>query len=243
MENLKKFLSEQYVRLAQSSKKEEKVQILVLIIDIKRANSFLRNSKNTLYLDVKRFISAYLRNKRLKDFGYEDYNKDLILNYISESAFSNEEKYRLLCFTDYLLKSLCYDNDWISREIYNQKLILAKERSYLKWILLRSSKNTTTIICSILLMFILECVILMPAPHSFMEWYFFEKVPYSDNSLLNHIYNVLSLHFSCVENAAKISFSAQGLICLLLGSFVYIVLGINFLFKNLFVNFEVDVAE
>ena len=93
MTEIKEYLAQLYDRL---------IQIVTLIIDIKRENPEISNSKNSLYLDVKKFISLYLRNKRLQDYGYEEYNYLLIRDYIMGSGFNSKQKLKLLVYTRYL---------------------------------------------------------------------------------------------------------------------------------------------
>ena len=76
-----------------------------------------------------------------------------------------------------------------------------------------------------------------------MEWYTFQKVSISSNAFINHLANVITLHFDCIDNSAKISFTTLGLVSLVLWNVVYVVVGVNFLFKNLFASFNVDELE
>ena len=78
----KAFLAKQYAELFIDPSLEKRVQTLAMIIDIKVESNNLdvQNAKNSLYLDIKYFISVYLRNKRKKDYGYEDYNRPQIRN-------------------------------------------------------------------------------------------------------------------------------------------------------------------
>lgn len=108
---VKTFLASQYEELYNRCSLEKRVQILSIIIEIKLGSHdiIVQNSKNSLYLDVKHFVSAYLRNKRNKDFGYEDYNKNLLINLILSSSLSLEKQYRLLAYLKYILETLSYE--------------------------------------------------------------------------------------------------------------------------------------
>lgn len=242
---VKTFLASQYEELYNRCSLEKRVQILSIIIEIKLGSHdiIVQNSKNSLYLDIKHFVSAYLRNKRNKDFGYEDYNKNLLINLIQSSSLSLEKQYRLLAYLKYILETLSYETDWLSNIMFEKKLGLAKETNKIKYCLLLSSRNSWTILCSIFLLYIIECLILLPAPLSCMEWYTFQKVPISSNVFINHLVNVLTLHFGCVGNSAKISFTTLGLLFFVLWNVAYIVIGVNFLFKNLFASFSFDELE
>lgn len=242
---LKTFLSSQYAELYGRCTLEKRVQILSIIIETKLdANDLnVQNSKNSLYLDVKYFISAYLRNKRTKDFGYEDYDKELLIRFIQFSSLSIEKQYRLLVYLKYMLETFSYETAWLSKMMFEKKLALAKKENKIKYCLLLSSRNLWTILGSILLLYIIECVILLPAPLTCMEWYSFQKNGISDNAFLNHLANVITLHFDCIKNSANISFTTLGLISLVCWKVVYVVLGVNFLFKNLFASFNVDELE
>lgn len=234
MNDILEYLAELYNEIGHGCPKEKQVQLLALIIDIKRDNTELINSKNSLYLDVKKFISIYLRNKRVKDYGYEDYDYDLIRSYIMYSGFNDEQKLKLLEYTRYLLSSLSYEYDWIESLIKNIRLKLAFAKHKFKWILLLSSWNSLTLIASIFIIFGIECVLLLPAPATFMSICTITPVHYSDCSFFNHILNVISLHFDCVDNSAKIEFNSWGLVGLVFWNMLYIIVCVNFLFKNLF---------
>lgn len=94
----KTFLAKLYAELFSDPSLEKRVQTLAMIIDTKVESNNLevQNAKNSLYLDIKYFISVYLRNKRKKDYGYEDYNRDLLLEYVLSPFLSVEQQYRLL---------------------------------------------------------------------------------------------------------------------------------------------------
>ena len=215
---------------------------MTIIIDTKISsnNSDVQNVKNSLYLDIKHFVSAYLRNKRKKDFGYEDYDSEILLEYVLSSNLSVEKQYRLLVYLKYLLETLSYETTWLSNTIFKKKLKLAKKRKSLKYLLLLSSQNLWTILLSILLLYLIECIILLPAPLPCMEWFSFQKVSISNNAFINHLANVITLHFDCIDNSAKISFTTLGLVSLVLWNVVYVVVGVNFLFKSLFASFNID---
>ena len=216
------YLAELYNEIGHGCPKEKQVQLLALIIDIKRDNTKIINSKNSLYLDVKKFISVYLRNKRAKDYGYEDYDSDLIRSYIMYPGFNDEQKLKLLNFTRYLLSSLSYEYDWIESPIKRIRLKLAFAKHKFKWILLLSSWNSLTLIASILVLFALECLLLLPAPTPWMSICTITPAHYSDCSFFNHILNVISLHFDNIENSAKIEFNSWGLIGFVFWNLIYI---------------------
>lgn len=60
MNEILEYLAELYNEIGHHCPKEKQVQLLALIIDIKRNNLQIINSKNSLYLDVKNFIFVYL---------------------------------------------------------------------------------------------------------------------------------------------------------------------------------------
>ena len=240
MNEILEYLAELYNEIGNGCPKEKQVQLLALIIDVKRDNTVISNSKNSLYLDVKKFISVYLRNKRVKDYGYEEYDHNLIQTYIMNSNFSDEQKLKLLVYTRYLLSSLSYEYDWLESLIKSVRLKLAYAKHKIKWIFLLSSWNSLTLLASILIIFTVECLFLLPAPAECMAVCTITPVHYSNCSFLNHLLNVISLHFDCIENSAKIEFNAWGIVGLVLWRLLYIIVCVNFLFKNLFSNFEVD---
>lgn len=240
MEELQSYLAELYNELSFRGPKEKNVQILTLIMNIKREYPNVVNSKNSLYLDVKRFISAYLRSKRIKDYGYEDYDLNIIKGYIMESDFNDEQKVKLLIYTRYILSSLSYEYNWINKLIKVSNFKLAAKKHKLKCILLASSWNTWTLLLSVLLIFSIECIMLLPAPVEWMAVCTITSVKYTDYNFINHVLNVISLHFDCIDNSANIEFSSWGIIGLVLWNLLYIIVCVNFLFKNLFSKFDIN---
>lgn len=239
MIEIKEYLAQLYDRLGTKVSEENQIQIVTLIIDIKRENPEISNSKNSLYLDVKKFISLYLRNKRLQDYGYEEYNYLLIRDYIMGSGFNSKQKLKLLVYTRYLLLSLSYEYGWVEPLIKKASLELSFRERKLSFILQISSWNSFTLLLSILFIYILECILLLPAPISCMSVCTLIPVHYSDCSISNHMLNVLSLHFSCISNSAKIEFNSLGIVFFALWNMLYAIVCVNFLFKNLFSKFEV----
>lgn len=240
MDDTKEYIAELYEKLISGCSKEKYVQLLTLIIDIKREYPEISDSKNSLYLDIKKFIYEYLHNKRRKDYGYEEYDYNIIKGYIYCSGFNEEQKLKLLIYTRYILSSLSYENEWIESHIKKVRLKIAFKKHKLKWLLILSSWNSITLLASILILFGVECVLLLPAPFEWMEVCTITPVHYTDCSFFNHVLNVISLHFDCIENSAKVKFSSWGIVGLLFWSFLYIMVCVNFLFKNLFSNFEVN---
>lgn len=240
MNDILEYLADLYKEIGRHCPKEKQVQLLTLIIDVKRNHPQIINSKNSLYLDVKKFIYVYLRNKRVKDFGYEDYDSGLIKDYIMDSNFNDEQKFKLLLYTRNLLSSLSYEYDWLEIHLKRVRLNLALKKHKFKWILLLSSWSPLTLFISISIIFALECLLLLPAPIPSMSVCTIIPVHYSDCSFFNHIFNVISLHFDCIENSAKIQFHSWGIIGLVIWNLLYIIICVNFLFKNLFSNFEID---
>lgn len=240
MDEIKSYLADLYDQISFRRPREKCVQILTIIIDLKKENPSISNAHNSLYLDVKRFISAYLRNKRIKDYGYEDYDYEIIRGYIKDSDFDEEQIYKLLEYTKYILSSLSYEYEWVDKLIKKSKIKLAWKKHKLKCVLLASSWNSWTLLASVFLIFVIECIALLPAPFEWMAVYDLEKVTYTECGFFNHILNVVSLHFDCIENSAKLHFSSWGIVGLVVWNVVYVVVGVNFLFKNLFSNFDLD---
>lgn len=240
MNNIKEYIAGIYDEIEAGCPREKYVQLLTLIIDIKRENTEISDSKNSLYLDVRKFISVYLRNKRVKDYGYEDYDSNIIRTYIMDSGFDDEQKLKLLVYTRYILSSLSYEYDWLEKHIKKVRLKLAYKKHKIKWILLLSSWNSFTLLCSILIIFVAECLLLAPAPFECMSVCTITPVHYSDCLLFNHVLNVISLHLDCIDNSAKIEFNSWGIVGLVFWNILYIIVCVNFLFKNLFSKFEVN---
>ena len=71
-----------------------------------------------------------------------------------------------------------------------------------------------------------------------MEVLHFSKVEYSDNSIINHTVNTISLHLDFLEGATLQAINAFGVIVIGIWSIIYIILIVNILFKNLLTRIE-----
>ena len=91
------------------------------IIEIKRKFVDLQLVGQSLYLDVKLFINNYIRSKIDKDFGYDEFDRDKVLQAIN--IVNLRAQYLLLGHLERLLGSLGYDTNWI--------VIEKNERAYL----------------------------------------------------------------------------------------------------------------
>jgi hypothetical protein len=236
----RQYLVNAYDKLSKSHLREESIQLLAVVIDIKLDNTSIQDVRNSLYLDIKRFISFYIRSKRVKDFGYEQIGTERLKEYLRCPCLSVEQQISLLTLTENLLNKSGYDSSWITPIIRKTRLKYAFKKNKVKYALLLSSWNIWSIFISILFMFFMECIVLLPAPFQWMVICDFEKQQICENETLNHLLNVITLHFDCVSNSASISFTSCGLIVLVVWSLLYMVVGVNFLFKNLFANFEIE---
>lgn len=220
---------------------EKKIQLLSIIIDLKRNYKQHENIKYSLYKDVKSFILLYYRNRRSKDYGYEECNTQLLVEYIQDyTSFNAEQIYKLFVYCKTVLNWYSYNDKWLDNYIYQAKLTIAKKNYWIKYILLLSSKNIFSILLTLLIMFSIECIVLSPAPQKWMELYNVSYADFSSCTIINHVLNIISLHFDCIDNAAKLRVTSFGLILLMLWYSIYILLGVNFLFKNLFANIHID---
>lgn len=68
MDYMEDYLDNLYNNLYRRLSYETKVQLIYTIIEIKQNYPLLKDRKQSLYLDVKRFLYNYIENRKRKDY-------------------------------------------------------------------------------------------------------------------------------------------------------------------------------
>lgn len=96
-----------------------------------------------------------------------------------------------------------------------------------------------TLLC-IIVIFATWCVVLCPAPCNSLIFFELEQENYCDNNFLNFTANVLSLLLGFSNSAKLYCVSVCGVFMLGIFRLFYVVLCVNYLFKNLFFKVKID---
>lgn len=239
MSDYKNILYNTYDALFEAKTLPQKEQILFTIIELKNEYPQLSDVHQSKYKDFKDFCLAHISHKTTLDYNHSTYSEDIILNLLDNCKFDIEEQYHILIFIKNLYKDSHLNHTNIDQRIIKTKISIAWQRKkHLKWLLLVLSQKTSYTFWAILLFFIFELIILSPAPTERMEVLHFSKVEYSDNSIINHTVNTISLHLDFLEGATLQAINAFGVIVIGIWSIIYIILIVNILFKNLLTRIE-----
>ena len=219
--------------------KTENVQILETIIEYKHDNVQLIDSKQTLYRDLKMWCYNYVSSKQEKDYGYDIYEHKKIIEKINDEMLSDRKKLSLVHYVKYVLSQYNDDGSWLDKDTIEIKLAVLKKENLLKYFILWSSSNKQRCVKTILLFFLLEVVILLPAPFEWMELFEFNETDYTECGLLNHIINVLAMKIDWIEGSKLTCLNWIGVVLCGLWLMVYVVFVVNILFNNIFA----DISE
>lgn len=209
------------------------------IIEIKRKFVDLQLVGQSLYLDVKLFINNYIRSKTDKDFGYDEFDRDKILQAIN--IVNLRAQYLLLGHLERLLGSLGYDTNWIVIEKNERAYLLSfHEKKYFKAAMQFCKFHLWATLLCIIFIFAIWCVVLCPAPCKSLIFFELKQENYCENNVLNFIANVLSLFLGFSNSAKLYCVSVCGVFMLGIFRLFYVVLCANYLFKNLFFKVKID---
>lgn len=231
IEYVKQFLSDQYQLLNTSS---DKVKYCVWYNIIVAKNEFnLQNYQNSLYLDVKGFISTYINSLSFLDYGYDELNNEKIKQVI---AFLTPNE-QLPIFNMLHLKyvSLGLETNWIDSDYKKIEILLAKkEKKIIKLILNYASLNIGTLLLVYLVYILLVFILIHPAPFQWMEIFAIELHDFSSNSHLNYIMNTLALITNSDNFGPKVTpLNIIGMISYIIGIIVFYVLISNFIIRKI----------
>lgn len=214
-------------------------QIFETIIEIKHHDSHLLSIKQSLYCDIKGWCYNYIVSKQEKDYGYDSYEHSRIKEKITDSSLNDRQRLALVHYVKYILSQYNDDGAWLNEEMTKSKLAILKKENWLKYLILLSSSNKKRCVITILLFYIVELVILLPAPLECMQVFDFQQTNYSTVSWLNYMANVLALKIDWIEGPRLGCLNWIGVVMCGIWLLVYIVFIVNILFNNIFA----DISE
>lgn len=239
MEVAQQYIRSQYSTLANGNLKSiSKAQLYYSIITIKTDHPALANEYQSLYKDVKMFIEAYADELSCMDYGYDQPNTDKlekvcenltnaqqrsILNivYIRYSQYNDVVKWVKLYKSKNAIRFSCEKFKW-----YNPW----------SWIDILANLvlcNWGSIIIFLLILFILICIVLLPAPSENLTCIEFTKQCYSDNFVIDHAVNVLYALFHIGEDVNIQPINTCGVILIVAYRILIILFIVNILYNKL----------
>ena len=92
---------------------------------------------------------------------------------------------------------------------------------------------------TIILFFLIELIVLLPAPFEWMQLFGLQTNLYSDICWLNYIVNVLAVKIDWIEGPKLVCLNWRGVLLCGVWMLVYIVFIVNILFNNIFSDISV----
>lgn len=217
----------------QAYKHKHNMNILYEIIHVKSAFCML-DHRQSLYLDVKKFIQSYVFSVAKEDYGYDC----ILVSKIEEAASHlSDLKMRksVLQVARRIFSINGYETDDLTSAIskIDLKIALSNHR-YLKALCLFLGSNLWTLLFTYLFYILVVGLMLLPAPFEWMSMFNVELKEYSCYPVCNHIINTLAL---ITGNDALSPFlepkGILGMIVYCLGIVLFYFFFVNFIFKRI----------
>jgi len=222
----------------------DKAQGLTTIIEIKKNNPQLANYHNSLYLDTKIMLSHYIHSKNGKDYGYDKLDCEFIKEHIEYERFTSRQQLALYGKAASCLRAIGEDVEWVQKRELEIKLKIFRKENLFKYFIVLSGKSKRNCILTILILFIIECLVLLPIADNEHALFIFSEKHYSDNEVINYITNILALRLEWISGPELHCLSWVGVVIVLLWCFIYVAFVANILFKNLFKNIDIyEISE
>lgn len=239
MELTKQYILSLYDLLANDARQNvSKAQILYSIIDLKSDYKSLINEHQSLYIDVKMFISAYLTEISSLDYGYDQPSVEKLQFVCKSLSFRQQRNIINIIITSFHQ----YDKieQWAKRYKYENALNMSVDEwawynplSYLNFIFSWILCNPWNIIITFIIVFCILCIVLWPACNVKMECLEFNKHAYSENYIWNHIVNVFSAVFHIDESVFVTPLNTRGVVLIGTYKILIILIIVNFLYNKL----------
>lgn len=229
---------EAHIEIAKTN--SEKAERINNIIQLK-LHSSIPQLVDTLYVDVKNFISFYIQSLREKQYNYDEFNEAHIINLINQ--FSIEKQCNLILFTLREIKNASIPEKAIEFEklLHRQEFLCAWKKRSLKNILniiIKASLYNTYTICGALILCFLFCYfIYLPAPDGWPVIFNLNYLKVSDNFIFNHSCNILMSIFDIQNDKFVQPTNIYGTILLITFKCFFLLIIVNVLidqFKNRF---------
>lgn len=170
--------------------KSDKCMIYANIIELK-FHQHLETYVYPVYVDFKRWVELTLKDKEMKDAGYDKFPAEKFYRLIT--YYPLDQQLDLLRYLDRKTRS-----NFISLSDINDKIIetrkhkLLKEKRRFQYFLLVIGSNFQYSIELIIGVFLLTTLIFIPAPCKLLEVYDTNLITYSDYPVLNYMFNSIA---------------------------------------------------
>lgn len=233
-------IKEQQNLISKSNKASEKVNYLNTIIRIKKEIYSNKNYDTHVYLDIKDWINYYLESIEENSYGYDSFNKDVI-----ENIFNLVDYECRIILYNYLIRHLKikFHSDsiisWCEDRIKNLELKLILQdcsiTNFMKLILKLSSYNIYALIITLIILFALINLVLLPEEYTGMNFFVIKYENYlNEQFVLNHIINVSNYLFDLSNGKFEITcISIYGVIILIFIKIIFYFIILNFIIKEI----------
>lgn len=230
-EQQKVFIDGQYDSL-QKYRHKRNANIYFNIIDAKTQLG-LTDYRQSLYIDVKKYIQAYITAADSLDYGYDELRIDKI--FIPLEHLEHKQQLALLSQVRRMFYTRGYDQDVIYDKINTVDMTVSwKDGNYKKVVRLWLSASLYRLLAVYLGYITLIGLVLLPAPFKFMELFSITFKSYSDVEIINHIANTIAFVIGNDDVSPTIeSMSTIGIIMYSLGQILFYVLFANFILKKI----------
>lgn len=244
MEITKEHLLQIYESASNHNKHFDKAQTLVTVIEIKQNTPAIANCKRSLYLDTMEMLKHYVLSRNGRDYGYDQLDNEFIISYIEKEYFSPRQQLSLYKKIENQLQRQGEDTCWIPKRSLNLKLKIFKKENKFKYILVHSGKNKKSCVITLLVLFAIECLFLLPLADETNALFVVRQSHYCDSEILNYVANVWALRLDWIDGPELACLSPWGIVLVTLWLGVYIVFVANIIFKNLFDNIDIyEISE
>ena len=217
----------------------DKAQGLTTIIEIKQNNLHLADYHSSLYLDTKMMLAHYIKSKDGKDYGYDRLDCDFIKEYIEQDYLTKRQQLALYGTVSSSLKAIGENVEWIQERELDIRLKIFLKENWVKYIIVLSGKSKKNCLYTLLLLFVIECLVLLPIADKEHALFVFTEEHYSNNQIINHIANVLALRLNWITGPELHCLSWIGVMVVFIWLVIYLVFVANILFKSLFKNIDI----
>lgn len=194
----------------------------------------LNDFHQSLYLDIKQFVTNYMNAANKADYGYDEILLEKIIKATKCLDDKNQQK-AILCSTRRKYQIQGYEIDEITSEINGIDIKIAcKERKYFKAFCLFAGSNLWILLISYFCYIIGLALVLLPAPYEWMGIFTIDLKNYSSCGFANHVANTVMLICGSDDAAPTIIPNcALGVVVYVLGILLFYFFFMNFILKKI----------
>lgn len=230
-EQQKIFINSQYNSL-RKYKHNRNTNIYYNIIDAKTQFG-LPDYHQSLYLDVKKYLHAYITAADSLDYGYDELRIDKIVTVIEH--LEPKRQLALLSQVRRMFYVRGYKQDVIYDRINRVDMIVSwQDRNYKRFLRLWLSASFYRLLLVYLCYIVLIGLILLPAPFKIMELFSVKFKSYSDITIINHIANTIAFITGNDKLSPSVEpVSSNGIILYAMGLVLFYLLFTNFILRKI----------